>query len=96
MLVSPACIYKLSHVLKYVLNRLFIVSKNIFLQIIYVWHQTNTQKITFWVSLLPVAKYFHIRPYIYLKSNIVYAIAFQPYIILVINAPGDTVTEKHV
>ena len=84
MLVSPACCTNSAHVLiKYVLNRLFIVNKNIFLQIIHAWHQTNTQKITLLISLLPVAKYFRIRPYIFLISNIVYAIAFQPYIILV-------------
>ena len=75
VIVSPACCTNSVHILiKYVPNRLFIVNKNIFLQIIHAWHQTNTQKITWWISLLPVAKYFHIRPYIFLKGNIVYAV----------------------
>ena len=42
MLVSPACCTNLPQVLiKCVLNRLFIVNKNIFLQIIHAWHQTK-------------------------------------------------------
>ena len=70
VLVSPACCTNLPHVLvKYVLNRLFIVSKNIFLQIIYAWHQTNTQKITFMNFSFSSCKILLIIIYIILYDN---------------------------